>query len=408
MNNKNILSVKQLNTYIKLMIEADTRLQSVYLRAEISNFTNHYKSGHFYLTLKDEDAVVRAVMFKSSAIKLKFTPQDGMKIIAKGRVSVFERDGQYQFYIDDMIPDGEGALHIAFEQLKQKLSAEGLFDEYKKKPIPKIPAKIGVITSPTGAAIRDIIHILGRRMPITKVILYPVLVQGDLAPKQIIEAIAYFHKENSADVLIVGRGGGSLEELWAFNDEGVARAIYASEIPIISAVGHETDFTIADFVADLRAPTPSAAAELAVPDSLELMQRFDSMVSKLKILLVKELNNKKDTLKRYVLSPVIQNPMRIVDEKRLNLDYLVKSLSGESRVYIGQKREKTSIVIAKLNALSPLSVLSRGYSMALDKDSNILKSVKGLKKEDHINIKFSDGTAFCMVENIKGDKKNGK
>lgn len=404
-NEKAILTVKQLNSYIKSLIEADKSLSSVYVRGEISNFTNHYKSGHFYLTLKDEEAVIRAVMFKSSASKLKFTPSNGMGIIALGRISVFERDGCYQLYIDDMLPDGEGALHIAFEQLKKKLLSEGLFDDARKKPIPKIPSKIGIVTSPTGAAVRDIINILKRRHPVASVCLYPVLVQGESAPIQIIEAIKHFNLKNSADVLIVGRGGGSIEDLWAFNDEGVARAIAASKIPIISAVGHETDFTIADFAADLRAPTPSAAAELAVPDKFDLIQKFDNVKIKLKLLLIKDVNNKCETLKRYSTSSVLLNPMRFIDERRILLDYLLKTISRESKIYLNSNREKMSVFIAKLSALSPLSVLSRGFSIAEHKDGSIIKSAKELTRGKQITLKLSDGEADCTVNSVNEKRR---
>ena len=271
-----VLSVSQLNRYVKSIIEQDYNLQTVFVQGEISNFTNHYRTGHYYMTIKDEYSSIRAVMFKSANSRLRFMPENSMNVIIKGRVSVFERDGQYQLYIDDMQPDGAGALSLAFEQLKNKLAAEGLFDESRKRPIPRFPERVGVVTSPTGAAIRDIINVISRRFPAAELILCPVQVQGASAAGQIKAAIELFNAKKAADVLIVGRGGGSAEELWAFNEEPVARAVAASEIPVISAVGHETDFTICDFAADLRAPTPSAAAEIAVPDITALGELLGS------------------------------------------------------------------------------------------------------------------------------------
>ena len=286
MSNGVVLSVSQLNRYIKSIIEQDMNLQTVFVEGEISNFTNHYKTGHYYMTIKDDSSSIKAVMFRTANMRLKFMPENSMKVIIRGRVSVFERDGQYQLYIDDMQPDGTGALSLAFEQLKERLAKEGLFDSEKKKSIPAYPMRVGVVTSPTGAAIRDIINVISRRFPLAELVLCPVAVQGDYAAPQIKAAIELFNVEKAADVLIVGRGGGSVEELWAFNEEIVARAVAASEIPVISAVGHETDFTICDFAADLRAPTPSAAAELAVPDTLQqkemllsAFRRMDSAVS---------------------------------------------------------------------------------------------------------------------------------
>lgn len=401
---KLIVSVKQLNNYIKLLIEGDEKLNSLYLKGEISNFTNHYKSGHFYLTIKDEESAIRAVMFKGSASKLKFMPKDGMKIIALGRVSVFPRDGQYQFYIDSLVPDGLGDLNLAFEQLKEKLAAEGLFDEKRKKPIPNIPASVGVITSPTGAAVRDIINVLKRRHPIAKVYLIPVLVQGEGAPPTIIEAIKYFNEKRPVDVIISGRGGGSLEELWAFNDEGVARAISASKIPIISAVGHETDFTISDFVADLRAPTPSAAAELAVPDKSELSAKFSNVSERLCLLLKKDLKSMNDRLLRFSSSPVLLNPMRSVDEKKLYFDFVMRNLLNSAENIKNRKKEAFSCLCAKLDALSPLSVLVRGFCMASDEGGKVLKSVKDIEKNKNINLSMADGNALCKVLNITGGK----
>ncbi len=408
--NSTILTVKQLNTYIKNIIEDDNKLRSIFIKGEISNFTNHYKSGHLYLTLKDEESVIKSVMFKSSAIKLLFTPKDGMKVIARGKVSVFERVGQYQLYIEEMIVDGLGDLNLAYEKLKEKLKLEGLFDIERKKPIPKYPKSIGVITSPTGAAVRDIINILKRRMPLTKVFIYPVLVQGKEAPIQLIEAIKYFNENFLVDSIIIGRGGGSLEELWAFNDELLARTIFNSKIPIISAVGHETDFTIADFVSDLRAPTPSAAAEISVADKNELSNKFSEISSKLKILLTRDLKNKINTFERYSKSPVLLNPYRYIDEKKMNFDYLLKSLVHISSKTTSLHREKLSILVGKLSSLSPLSILSRGYNITKDKNGKFIKSINEININDELSLKFYDGIAICNVLkiiNAKGEKKNG-
>ena len=279
MDKRQALTVTGLNEYIKSKLDTDPVLSGVFVKGEISNFVNHYKTGHFYLSLKDEGGVIRAVMFRQSAMKLNFVPENGMKVICSGRVSSYVKDGQYQIYITSMEPDGVGALYIAFEQLKKKLEEEGLFDPMYKKPLPKYPKKIGIITSPTGAAIRDMIHVSGRRFPLAKLCLYPSLVQGDGAPAQLIRGIETFNTTCPVDVIILGRGGGSLEELWAFNDENLARAIFASRIPIISAVGHETDFSISDFVADLRAPTPSAAAEVALPEAGEVKRKLRNVIA---------------------------------------------------------------------------------------------------------------------------------
>jgi exodeoxyribonuclease VII large subunit len=394
------LSVTGLNNYIKSIISGDKNLSSIYVQGEISNFTNHYKTGHFYFSLKDESSLIRAVMFKTYAQRLKFLPENGMKVIARGNVSVFERDGQYQLYIEDMQPDGAGALHIAFEQLKQRLSDEGLFEQEYKKPLPKMPQRIGIITSPTGAAIRDILNILKRRYPICKVLLFPVLVQGDGAPAQIVNAINTFNNENNADVLIIGRGGGSIEELLAFNSENVARAIFHSKIPVISAIGHETDFTIADFVSDLRAPTPSAAAELVAPDILEIAQKIGTSKGRMKqslTLILSNANYKLQTLEKSLKQDI---PVKMIDERKLRLDYNINTLSNEIKMQLVTARSTLSNLAGRLDALSPLSVLSRGYSITMDKHMNILKSINELSVNDNINISLNDGSVNCTVNSI--------
>ena len=294
---KRVITVSELNEYLKLLFEYDEILRNIYIKGEISNFTNHYKTGHYYFSLKDAGGTVRAVMFRSSASKLKFLPENGMRVIVGGRVSVFPRDGQYQIYVESMEPDGVGSLYIAFEQLKAKLEKEGLFAEYRKKPLPKMPKRIGIITSPTGAAIRDMIHILGRRFPSAEVVLYPALVQGAEAPASLARGLVYFNQKADVDMIIIGRGGGSIEDLWAFNDEMLVRCVAASEIPVISAVGHETDFTLCDFAADLRAPTPSAAAELAVPDMNEVAHRLRLLEERLTLASMRRITENREHLR---------------------------------------------------------------------------------------------------------------
>ena len=315
---RQVFTVTALNEYIKMKLETDEALMRVFIRGEISNFTNH-KSGHFYFTVKDETSRIAAVMFRSSASKLAFIPENGMKVIVGGRVSAYVRDGQYQIYADTLEPDGVGALYIAYEQLKAKLGAEGLFDEAKKKPLPRYPMRIGVITSPTGAAIRDIINILGRRFPIAEVVLYPSLVQGESAAPQLIEGLRYFNEKKNVNVIIIGRGGGSLEDLWAFNSEALVREVAASELPVISAVGHEIDFTLCDFAADRRAPTPSAAAELAVPERYELKRKLGNVTARLELLEGKKLELLRSTLERMKKSRALTDPRNFIDDKRMAL-----------------------------------------------------------------------------------------
>ncbi len=322
------LTVTQLNEYIKGVIDHDIRLADVTIKGEISNFKNHYSTGHYYFSLKDEGSILRAIMFRSAAGKMPFIPEDGMKVIAHGRISSFVRDGQYQLYCDSMEPDGVGALYIAFEQLKRKLEGEGLFDPARKRPLPKIPTRVGIITSATGAAIRDMINVCGRRFPYAKLILYPSLVQGPDAPPQLINGLRYFNETNSADVIIIGRGGGSIEDLWAFNNEELAREVAASQIPVISAVGHETDFTICDFVADRRAPTPSAAAELAVPDTAELKRKIQNIVTREAGVLHQITARHREKLLLLSNSRVLQNPRAMMDDKKMQTAMLAERLSA--------------------------------------------------------------------------------
>lgn len=396
MGNGVVLTVSQLNRYVKSIIEQDYNLQTVFVQGEISNFTNHYKTGHYYMTIKDEFSAIKAVMFKTANMRLKFMPENSMNVIIKGRVSVFERDGQYQLYIDDMQPDGTGALSLAFEQLKNKLAAEGLFDSEKKKPIPAFPQRVGVVTSPTGAAIRDIINVISRRFPLAELILCPVAVQGDYAAPQIKAAIELFNEEKAADVLIVGRGGGSVEELWAFNEEIVARAVAASDIPVISAVGHETDFTICDFAADLRAPTPSAAAELAVPDSYQQKEMLSAAVYRMQSAVEDRLGLElaRVELKKSALMRL--NPENYIDSLRVRCDKASMAMDSAAKQNIAGKVKEFSALCAKLDAMSPLKILARGYSVA-SKDGRILTDSACVNTGDKINVILSNGSLECEV-----------
>ena len=393
------ITVKQLNAYVKALMESDVRLQHVVVKGELSNFKNH-SSGHCDFSLKYDSCGVRAVMFRSSAAKLTFVPKDGMQVIVRGRVSVFERDGNYQLYVDAMSLDGQGDLYVAFEVLKQKLGAEGLFDPGRKRPLPKIPLRVGVITSPTGAAVRDIIHVLGRRFPTAKVFLYPVLVQGAGAAASICEALRFFSEHRAADVLIVGRGGGSIEDLWAFNEESVARAIASCSIPVISAVGHETDFTIADFVSDMRAPTPSAAAEVAVPDTRALMNKFDNVTARLKLLLNSAVTHKKQQLAYLTEHSALKNPRRLIDERQLAVDHLFMNMGNQMQIKTATAKGAFSALAAKLDSLSPLAVLGRGYSMIKDEQGRIVNSAAQLSIGQHMQVNLTDGQANMEVLSI--------
>lgn len=380
-----------------MIIDNDELLVSVCVRGEISNFTNHYKTGHFYMTLKDEASLIKAVMFRGNASKLKFLPENGMKVIVTGRVSAYIRDGQYQIYIDSMEPDGIGALYIAYEQLKKKLAAEGLFDREKKKPLPKIPTRIGIITSPTGAAIRDIINILGRRFPLCRPILYPSLVQGDGASAQIIAGIDYFNEKKNVDVLIVGRGGGSLEDLWAFNDETLCRRVAASNIPIISAVGHETDFTLCDFAASVRAPTPSAAAELAVPESSELKRKINNVNARMELLCEQRIKILKEKLTALSNSRVLTNPMNFIDDRKMALGMTEDKLITRMNTLLERKKSSLVSHAAKLDALNPLSVVARGYSAVFNDEGKLIKSISQTKKGDMVSFMVTDGKISAEV-----------
>ncbi len=393
-----VYSVSQLNSYVKGVLDKDENLAHVFVTGEISNYKAHY-SGHLYMTVKDEAASIKAVMFAGNAGKLRFTPENGMKILAFGTVSLFPRDGSYQLYINDMQPDGIGALNIAFEQLKKKLEAEGLFKQEYKKPLPRFPQRVGVVTSATGAAVQDIFNVLNRRFPVAEVVLRPCQVQGDGAAEDIARAIYEFNKLKSADVLIVGRGGGSIEDLWAFNEEIVARAVFASEIPVISAVGHETDYTICDFVADLRAPTPSAAAECAVPDSYELKSNLIALQQRIFSLTKNRIDFERGKLNAIEKSGVLRDPLTNINEKRKELVYITEKLFGLVNNTIDTNKLKISALAGKLDALSPLNVISRGYAL-VEKDEKPVTSVKSLQTGENILIKLSDGTVKANVTDI--------
>ncbi len=395
MNNIPVVTVSQINTYIKSLIDGDLNLASVFVIGEISNFTNHYRTGHFYFTLKDDTSAIKAVMFRSSAQRLKFLPENGMRVILRGRVSVFERDGQYQLYVDDMQPDGAGALNIAFEQLKTKLEAQGLFDASRKKQLPEFPERVGVITSPTGAAVRDILNVLSRRFPLAKVVFCPVQVQGANAAPQIADALDLFNRYNAADVLIVGRGGGSIEDLWAFNEETVALAVSRSNIPVVSAVGHETDFTICDFVADLRAPTPSAAAELAVPDWREQRAYASGLLQHAASLIKQNLSEQKILLNYCSDSRFLKNPLEPVEVGRQTLDILFSRMSSAYSINLSNAESRFSSACAKLDALSPLKVLSRGYA-AVYSNGKVIESAVKVDIDKPLTVQFADGEVKCQ------------
>lgn len=392
-----VLSVSQINTYIKSIIESDDRLARLVIRGEISNFTNHYRTGHYYMTLKDDSSAIRAVMFKSSNSRLNFIPENGMSVIAFGRISVFERDGQYQLYINDLQPDGAGALSIAFEQLKAKLEKEGLFRQEKKRAIPPFVERIGLITSPTGAAVQDILNVLSRRYPLADVVLAPVLVQGKEAPAQMIAALEEMNQKKASDLIIIGRGGGSLEELWAFNDEELVRAVAASQIPIISAVGHETDFTLCDFAADLRAPTPSAAAELAVPNILDLQLSLEGLHRTLLSQVRTRLSNEKSRLRLLQENHYLKDPLFFINHQRQTLDFLQNTMKNSLALKLSNYLSKTRLLVEKINFLNPEKILSRGYAIA-SIDGEALRNSSRLSVGDRLKIQLHNGSFFAVVD----------
>ena len=394
------LSVSQLNGRIKGLIDGDPELSDVCVRGELSNY-KIYPSGHHYFTLKDAESSIRCVMFKSSAVKLRFRPESGMGVTAFGRVSVYPRDGAYQLYCSALLPEGTGDLQVAFEQLKRKLDEEGLFAREHKKPLPKYPGRIAIITSSAGAAVHDMIRILSQRWPLTKVVLLPVRVQGAEAPPEIVGAIRYANEFKVADLIITGRGGGSIEDLWAFNDERVARAIYASELPVISAVGHEPDVTIADYVADARASTPSNAAEIAVPDIAEFTDVLRSYEIRSAQAMAKKLAALRTRLDTVSTKRVMLDPAAAIDDRRIALDrYRDRLIGAQEHINAGKKHEYVRLTAA-LDAMSPLKVLSRGYAIVSGASGDVIKSIDALEKGDAVSLRLADGTAECEVAGVR-------
>lgn len=390
------ISVTALNQYVKGLLDRDRLLSQVLVRSEISNY-KVYPSGHHYFSLKDAESSIRCVMFRREAASLRFRPENGMKVVVSGRVSVFPRDGVYQLYCNHMMPDGMGELAYAFEQLKNRLHKEGLFDPARKKPLPAYPHTIALITSPAGAAVRDMIRILGARWPMAKVLVVPVRVQGEGAAQEIAQALDLVNTGQMADLILTGRGGGSMEDLWAFNDERVARAIYASEIPVISAVGHEPDVTIADFVADRRASTPSNAAEIAVPDMAELLQRLDSFRSRMAQGTLNGLERQERRLKALAEKRVLTDPLAFVQDKRLQLDYVQQKLLTAANTQWQEEQRRFAALAAKLDALSPLKVLGRGYAMARTEDGAVLRTAAQVQSGDTIHLRLAQGGLRCTV-----------
>lgn len=390
-----IISVSELNSLVKEFFDVNPMFNNIYVKGEISNFKRH-SSGHCYFSLKDEKSVIKAVMFKFNAYSLDFEPENGMKVVCNARLSSYERDGVYQLYVNEMQPDGVGALHIKFEQLKEKLSKEGLFDEAFKKQIPRFPKTVGVVTSKTGAAVRDIINVIKRRAKSTDIIIYPATVQGPDAYKTIVSGIEYFN-ENKVDVMIIGRGGGSIEDLWCFNEEAVARAIFKSEVPVISAVGHETDYTISDFVSDLRAPTPSAAAELCVASSKEVCEFINISKERMYIALRNNLSNLNSKLEKYSGSNIFKYPQRLFEKYEQDVSTLSGNLCSVYNRLISGKKEKFIKNISKLDSLSPLKVLKRGYTFVENEGGQVVESIEKLNVDDLITLRFADGKANCKV-----------
>ena len=397
---RHIYSVSEVNQLIKSMLDREPQLGEIFLRGEISNY-KLYPSGHHYFTLKDAEGAIRCVMFKGQALRLRFRPENGMKVIAFGRITVFPRDGVYQLYCSDLTADGVGDLHIAFEQLKEKLYREGLFDSAHKKPLPKYPQRIAIITSAAGAAVHDMIRILRRRYPLAKVLLLPVRVQGPEAPPEIVGAIRYANRYQVGDVIITGRGGGSIEDLWAFNDERVARAIYESEIPVISAVGHEPDATIADFVADVRAATPSHAAEIAVPDQEELRERLLSAQGRMVQGEERRLGLLRTRLTALSEKRVLRDPMAFLQEKRMILDYVQRALADRGGAILSEPKRRLGALSAALDAMSPLAVLGRGYAMPQREDGSVLRSAADVSAGDKLTVTMGDGAIDCRVEEVR-------
>ncbi len=396
------LTITQVNEYIRTMMDTDDVLSGIAVKGEISNY-KLYPSGHHYFSLKDENATLKCVMFKGNAMRLRFRPANGMKIIAMGKISVYPRDGAYQLYCAAMMPDGMGDLHVAFEQLKAKLSAQGLFDSQYKKPIPRFPGIIGIVTSPVGAGLRDMLRILNSRYPIARVRLFPARVQGAEAPGEIAAAIDYANRYHLADVLIVGRGGGSIEDLWAFNEELVAHAIFRSRIPVISAVGHEPDVTISDYVADLRAATPSNAAELVVPDQNALRQMLDGYCAAMTAALCRQIKNSRDRLSMLQKSPAMKSPLGYIQQRRDSLKMLETKLTMTQNRRLSLSRQRFAALTAKLDAMSPLKVLTRGYAMVQDSAGLVVRSIEQINVGDSISMRLNNGKIDALVTGLQED-----
>lgn len=394
-----VYEVSQINAYLKDKFDSDPFLSGICIRGELSNY-KIYPSGHHYFTLKDSEGALRAVLFRNSAMRLRFQPQNGMKVLAVGRITVYPRDGGYQLYCESMMVDGVGDLHVAYEQLKERLQAEGLFALEHKKPLPPYPHRIAVITSGAGAAIHDILRVLRKRYPLSKVLLLPVRVQGEEAPREIVGAIRYANRWQLGDVILTGRGGGSMEDLWAFNDERVARAIYESEIPVVSAVGHEPDVTIADFVADVRAATPSNGAELIAPDQTELRQRLGAYEKRLSAAMERRLKLSRQQLDALSSRRVLQSPMHYIEDRRLMLDRVQDRLILAAQHHLERKRRNFSALAAALDAMSPLKVLARGYSV-VKQQGHVVKSMEQLAVGQQVQLCLSDGSALAWIEELK-------
>lgn len=394
-----VYEVSQINAYLKDKFDSDPFLSGICIRGELSNY-KIYPSGHHYFTLKDSEGALRAVLFRNSAMRLRFQPQNGMKVLAVGRITVYPRDGGYQLYCESMMVDGVGDLHVAYEQLKERLQAEGLFALEHKKPLPSYPHRIAVITSGAGAAIHDILRVLRKRYPLSKVLLLPVRVQGEEAPREIVGAIRYVNRWQLGDVILTGRGGGSMEDLWAFNDERVARAIYESEIPVVSAVGHEPDVTIADFVADVRAATPSNGAELIAPDQTELRQRLGAYEKRLSAAMERRLKLSRQQLDALSSRRVLQSPMHYIEDRRLMLDRVQDRLILAAQHHLERKRRNFSALAAALDAMSPLKVLARGYSV-VKQQGHVVKSMEQLAVGQQVQLCLSDGSALARIEELK-------
>ena len=407
MEQQMIFSVSEANNFIKALLEQVPQLQEIYIRGEISNY-KLYPSGHHYFTLKDAEGALRCVLFKGSALRLRFRPENGMKVIAFGRIGVFPRDGAYQFYVSDLTAEGVGDLHVAFEQLKAKLYAEGLFDSAHKKPLPPYPKTIAIITSPAGAAVHDMLRILRARWPLTEVKLLGVRVQGAEAPAEIVGALRYANAHRVADLIITGRGGGSIEDLWAFNDERVARAIYASEIPVISAVGHEPDVTIADYVADARASTPSNAAEIAVPEQNDIRARLDALERRMSKAQTARIEMLRSRLSALESKRVLRDPMAFLADKRLLLDYTQKNLASLAERQVAQRRQRFAALCASLDAMSPLRVLARGYAVARTADGTVLRSAREVSAGDMVGVTLGQGSLVCTVNETREENGHGE